>query len=122
MEIKYYQFKKKEKQLLKDLDENKKIIGIELYSHEMQDKEFIMEKSFFWINKNYGIISFEIDEKCINEVNFKEILEEFRKYIIPKIEEFFLWDAREIPLKYIKNGEEVLNEDQKVTSIYKKIY
>ena len=48
--------KRKEKQLLEDLEKNKKIESIQVITKEMEGKEIIDNKSYFLINQKYGII------------------------------------------------------------------
>ena len=61
--------KRKEKQLLEDLEENKKIKDIELYAKEMEGKEIIYDKSYFLISQKDGIIVFWTNTN-IEKVNF----------------------------------------------------
>ena len=116
--------KRKEKQLLNDLEENKKIKDIELYAKEMEGKEIIYDKSYFLISQKDGIIVFWTNTN-IEEIDFKEILEEMKKYVEPGIEEICDWESDEIPLRYIWEGEKILIPDKiipkKVTHIYKKV-
>ena len=116
--------KRKEKQLLEDLEKNKKIEDIELYTKEMEGKEIIDNKSYFLIDKEDGVIVFWTNTN-IEEIDFKEILEEMKKYVEPGIEEICDWESDEIPLRYIWDGEKILIPDKifpiKVTHIYKKI-
>ena len=116
--------KRKEKQLLEDLEKNKKIQDIELYTKEMEGKEIIDNKSYFLIDKEDGVIVFWTNTN-IEEIDFKEILEEMKKYVEPGIEEICDWESDEIPLRYIWDGEKILIPDKifpiKVTHIYKKI-
>ena len=116
--------KRKEKQLLEDLEKNKKIEDIELYTKEMEGKEIIDNKSYFLIDKEDGVIVFWTNTN-IEEIDFKEILEEMKKYVEPGIEEICDWESDEIPLRYIWEGEKILIPDKifpiKVTHIYKKI-
>ena len=89
--------KRKEKQLLKDLEKNILI-------------------------KNIGLETKEIKGK---EINFKEILENMKEYVEPGIEEICDWESEAIPLRYIWEGEKTLTPDniipKKVTHIYKKV-
>ena len=116
--------KRKEKQLLEELEKNKKIEDIELYAKEMEGKEIIDNKSYFLISQKDGIIAFWTNTN-IEEIDFKEILEEMKKYVEPGIEEICDWESDEIPLRYIWEGEKILIPDKifpiKVTHIYKKI-
>ena len=116
--------KRKEKQLLEELEKNKKIEDIELYAKEMEGKEIIDNKSYFLISQKDGIITFWTNTN-IEEIDFKEILEEMKKYVEPGIEEICDWESDEIPLRYIWEGEKILIPDKifpiKVTHIYKKI-
>ena len=116
--------KRKEKQLLEDLEKNKKIESIEVITKEMEGKEIIDNKSYFLINQKYGIIAFWTNTN-IEEIDFKEILEEMKKYVEPGIEEICDWESDEIPLRYIWEGEKILIPDKifpiKVTHIYKKV-
>ena len=116
--------KRKEKQLLEDLEKNKKILSIGLYTKEMEGKEIIDNKSYFSIDKERSIIVFWTNTN-IEEIDFKEILEEMKKYVEPGIEEICDWESDEIPLRYIWEGEKILIPDKifpiKVTHIYKKV-
>ena len=116
--------KRKEKQLLEELEKNKKIEDIELYAKEIEGKEIIDNKSYFLISQKDGIITFWTNTN-IEEIDFKEILEEMKKYVEPGIEEICDWESDEIPLRYIWEGEKILIPDKifpiKVTHIYKKI-
>ena len=116
--------KRKEKQLLEELEKNKKIEDIELYAKEMEGKEIIDNKSYFLISQKDGIITFWTNTN-IEEIDFKEILEEMKKYVEPGIEEICDWESDEIPLRYIWEGEKILIPDKifpiKVTHIYKKV-
>ena len=116
--------KRKEKQLLEDLEKNKKIEDIELYTKEMEGKEIIDNKSYFLIDKEDGVIVFWTNTN-IEEIDFKEILEEMKKYVEPGIEEICDWESEELPQRYIWDGEKILIPDKifpiKVTHIYKKI-
>ena len=116
--------KRKEKQLLEDLEKDIIIKNIGLETKEMEGKEIINDKSFFLIEKEDGIIAFWTNTN-IEEVNFEEILEEMKKYVEPGIEEICDWESDEIPLRYIWEGEKILIPDKifpiKVTHIYKKV-
>ena len=50
--------KRKEKQLLEDLEKNKKIESIEVITKEMEGKEIIDNKSYFLIDKEDEVIAF----------------------------------------------------------------
>ena len=116
--------KRKEKQLLEDLEKNKKIESIEVITKEMEGKEIIDNKSYFLIDKEYEVIAFWTNTN-IEKVNFEEILEEMKKYVEPGIEEICDWESDAIPLRYIWEGEKTLTPDniipKKVTHIYKKV-
>ncbi|MDO4691234.1 MAG: hypothetical protein Q4A58_08075 [Fusobacterium sp.] len=116
--------KRKEKKLLIDLEENRKIKNIELYTKEMEEKRIKYNKSYFLINEAEGVIVFWTNSN-IEEINFKEILEEMKKYVEPGIEEICDWESDAIPLGYIYEGEKTLEPDdiipKKVTIIYKKV-
>ena len=116
--------KRKEKQLLEDLEKNKKIESIEVITKEMEGKEIIDNKSYFLIDKEDGVIVFWTNTN-IEEIDFKEILEEMKKYVEPGIEEICDWESDAIPLRYIWEGEKTLTPDniipKKVTHIYKKV-
>ena len=116
--------KRKEKQLLEDLEKNKKIESIEVITKEMEGKEIIDNKSYFLIDKEDGVIVFWTNTN-IEKINFEEILEEMRKYVEPGIEEIFDWESDASPLKYILEGEKILIPDKiipkKITVIYKKV-
>ena len=116
--------KRKEKQLLEDLEKNKKIESIEVITKEMEGKEIIDNKSYFLIDKEDGVIVFWTNTN-IEKINFEEILEEMKKYVEPGIEEIFDWESDASPLKYILEGEKILIPDKiipkKITVIYKKI-
>ena len=116
--------KRKEKQLLENLEKNKKIESIEVITKEMEGKEIIDNKSYFLIDKEDGVIVFWTNTN-IEKVNFEEILEKMKKYVEPGIEEICDWESDEIPLRYIWEGEKILIPDKifpiKVTHIYKKI-
>ena len=116
--------KRKEKQLLEDLEKNKKIESIEVITKEMEGKEIIDNKSYFLIDKEDGVIVFWTNTN-IEKVNFEEILEKMKKYVESGIEEICDWESDEIPLRYIWEGEKTLTPDNiipnKVTHIYKKV-
>ena len=116
--------KRKEKQLLEDLEKNKKIEDIELQAKEMEGKEILYNKSYFLISQKDGIMVFWTNTN-IEKVNFEEILEEMKKYVEPGIEEICDWESDAIPLRYIWEGEKTLTPDniipKKVTHIYKKV-
>ena len=116
--------KRKEKQLLEDLEKNKKIESIQVITKEMEGKEIINNKSSFLINQKYGIIAFWTNTN-IEKVNFEEILEKMKKYVEPGIEEIFDWESGALPIVYIHNGEEALEKtgkfQDKITVIYKKV-
>ena len=116
--------KRKEKQLLEDLEKNKKIEDIELQAKEMEGKEILYNKSYFLISQKDGIMAFWTNTN-IEKVNFEEILEKMKKYVESGIEEICDWESDEIPLRYIWEGEKILIPDKifpiKVTHIYKKI-
>ena len=116
--------KRKEKQLLEDLEKNKKIESVQVITKEMEGKEIINNKSYFLINRKYGIIVFWTNTN-IEKINFEEILEEMKKYVEPGIEEIFDWESEASPLKYILEGEKILVPDKiipkKITHIYKKV-
>ena len=116
--------KRKEKQLLEDLEKNKKIESIEIITKEMEGKEIVDSKSCFLISQKDGIIAFWTNTN-IEKVNFEEILEEMKKYVESGIEEIFDWESEASPLKYILEGEKILVPDKiipkKITHIYKKI-
>ncbi|MFA1745798.1 hypothetical protein ACDQ58_12805, partial [Fusobacterium animalis] len=84
--------KRKEKQLLEDLEKNKKIESVQVITKEMEGKEIINNKSYFLINQKYGIIAFWTNTN-IEKVNFEEILEEMKKYVEPGIEEICDWES-----------------------------
>ena len=67
----------------------------------------------FWTNTN------------IEEINFKEILENMKEYVEPGIEEICDWESDAIPLRYIWEGEKILIPNKiipiKVTHIHKKV-
>ena len=116
--------KRKEKQLLEDLEKNKKIESIEVITKEMEGKEIIDNKSYFLIDKEDGVIVFWTNTN-IEKINFEEILEEMKKYVEPGIEEICDWESGSSPIVYIYEGEKILIPDKifpkKVTHIYKKV-
>jgi len=116
--------KRKEKQLLEDLEKNKKIESVQVITKEMKGKEIINNKSYFLINRKYGIIVFWTNIN-IEKINFEEILEEMKKYVEPGIEEICDWESDAIPLRYIWEGEKILIPNKiipiKVTHIHKKV-
>ena len=89
--------KRKEKQLLEDLEKNKKIESIEVITKEMEGKEIIDNKSYFLIDKEDGVIVFWTNTN-IEEIDFKEILEEMKKYVEPGIEEICDWESGYSPI------------------------
>ena len=116
--------KRKEKQLLEDLEKNKKIESIQVITKEMEGKEIINNKSSFLINQKYGIIAFWTNTN-IEKVNFEEILEKMKKYVEPGIEEIFDWESGSSPIVYVYEGEKSLERtgkfQDKITIIYKKV-
>ena len=116
--------KRKEKQLLEDLEKNKKIESIQVITKEMEGKEIINNKSSFLINQKYGIIAFWTNTN-IEKVNFEEILEKMKKYIEPGIEEIFDWESGSSPIVYVSDGESTIKRtgkfQDKITVIYKKV-
>ena len=116
--------RRKEKQLLEDLEKNKKIKSIEVITKEMEGKEIIDNKSYFLIDKEDGVIVFWTNTN-IEEIDFKEILEEMKKYVESGIEEICDWESDSSPIVYIYEGEKILVPDKifpkKVTHIYKKV-
>ena len=116
--------KRKEKQLLEDLEKNKKIESIEVITKEMEGKEIIDNKSYFLIDKEDEVIAFWTNTN-IEKVNFEEILEEMKKYVEPGIEEICDWESDSSPIVYVYEGEKILIPDKKfpkkVTHIYKKV-
>jgi len=123
-EVKILTIKRKEKQLLNDLEENKKIKDIELYAKEMEGKEIIYDKSYFLISQKDGIIVFWTNTN-IEKVNFEEILEEMKKYVEPGIEEICDWESDSSPIVYVSDGESTIKRtgkfQDKITIIYKKV-
>ena len=116
--------KRKEKQLLEDLEKNKKIESIEVITKEMEGKEIIDNKSYFLIDKEDEVIAFWTNTN-IEKVNFEEILEEMKKYVEPGIEEICDWESGSSPIVYVYEGEKSLERtgkfQDKITIIYKKI-
>ena len=116
--------KRKEKQLLEDLEKNILIKNIGLETKEMEGKEIIDNKSYFLIDKEDGVIVFWTNTN-IEKINFEEILEEMKKYVEPGIEEICDWESDAIPLRYIWEGEKILIPNKiipiKVTHIHKKV-
>ena len=116
--------KRKEKQLLEELEKNKKILSIGLYTKEMEGKEIIDNKSYFLISQKDGIIVFWTNTN-IEKVNFEEILEKMKKYVEPGIEEICDWESGALPIVYVYEGEKSLERtgkfQDKITIIYKKV-
>ena len=116
--------KRKEKQLLEDLEMGKEIKNIELYTKEIEEKQIVSNKSYFSIDKERSIIVFWTNTN-IEKVNFEEILEEMKKYVESGIEEICDWESDEVPLRYIWEGEKILIPNKifpiNVTHIYKKV-
>ena len=116
--------KRKEKQLLEDLEKNKKIESIEVITKEMEGKEIIDNKSYFLIDKEDGVIVFWTNTN-IEKINFEEILEEMKKYVEPGIEEICDWESGSSPIVYVYEGEKSLERtgkfQDKITIIYKKV-
>ena len=116
--------KRKEKQLLEELEKNKKILSIGLYTKEMEGKEIIDNKSYFLINKEDEVIAFWTNTN-IEKVNFEEILEEMKKYVEPGIEEICDWESGSSPIVYVSDGESTIKRtgkfQDKITVIYKKV-
>ena len=116
--------KRKEKQLLEELEKNKKIEDIELYAKEMEGKEIIDNKSYFLIDKEDGVIVFWTNTN-IEKVNFEEILEKMKKYVESGIEEICDWESGSSPIVYVYEGEKSLERtgkfQDKITIIYKKV-
>ena len=116
--------KRKEKQLLEDLEKNKKIESIEVITKEMEGKEIIDNKSYFLIDKEDGVIVFWTNTN-IEKINFEEILEEMKKYVEPGIEEICDWESDSSPIVYVYEGEKALERtgkfQDKITIIYKKV-
>ena len=116
--------KRKEKQLLEDLEKNKKIESIEVITKEMEGKEIIDNKSYFLIDKEDEVIAFWTNTN-IEKVNFEEILEEMKKYVEPGIEEICDWESGSSPIVYVSDGESTIKRtgkfQDKITIIYKKV-
>ena len=116
--------KRKEKQLLEDLEKNKKIESIEVITKEMEGKEIIDNKSYFLIDKEDGVIVFWTNTN-IEKINFEEILEEMKKYVEPGIEEICDWESGSSPIVYVSDGESTIKRTEKfqdkITIIYKKV-
>jgi len=103
---------------------NKEMKEAYFYAKEMEGKEIIDNKSYFLINRKYGIIVFWTNTN-IEKINFEEILEEMKKYVEPGIEEICDWESDSSPIVYVYEGEKILIPDKKfpkkVTHIYKKV-
>ena len=116
--------KRKEKQLLEDLEMGKEIKNIELYTKEIEEKQIVSNKSYFSIDKERSIIVFWTNTN-IEKVNFEEILEEMKKYVEPGIEEICDWESGSSPIVYVYEGEKSLERtgkfQDKITIIYKKV-
>ena len=116
--------KRKEKQLLEDLEKNKKIESIEVITKEMEGKEIIDNKSYFLIDKEDEVTAFWTNTN-IEKVNFEEILEEMKKYVEPGIEEICDWESGASPIVYVHEGAKSLERtgkfQDKITIIYKKV-
>ena len=116
--------KRKEKQLLEELEKNKKILSIGLYTKEMEGKEIIDNKSYFLISQKDGIIVFWTNTN-IEKVDFEEILEKMKKYVEPGIEEICDWESGSSPIVYVSDGESTIKRtgkfQDKITVIYKKV-
>ena len=116
--------KRKEKQLLKDLEKNILIKNIGLETKEIEGKEIIDNKSFFLIDKENAVIAFWTNTN-IEEIDFKEILEEMKKYVEPGIEEICDWESGSSPIVYVSDGESTIKRtgkfQDKITVIYKKV-
>ena len=116
--------KRKEKQLLEDLEKNKKIESIEVITKEMEGKEIIDNKSYFLIDKEDGVIVFWTNTN-IEKVNFEEILEKMKKYVESGIEEICDWESDSSSIVYVYEGEKALERtgkfQDKITIIYKKV-
>ena len=104
--------KRKEKQLLEDLEKNKKIESIEVITKEMEGKEIIDNKSYFLIDKEDGVIVFWTNTN-IEKVNFEEILEKMKKYVESGIEEICDWESGSSPIVYVYEGEKSLERTGK---------
>ena len=116
--------KRKEKQLLEDLEMGKEIKNIELYTKEIVEKQIVSNKSYFSIDKERSIIVFWTNTN-IEKVNFEEILEEMKKYVEPGIEEICDWESGSSPIVYVSDGESTIKRtgkfQDKITVIYKKV-
>ena len=116
--------KRKEKQLLKDLEKNILIKNIGLETKEIEGKEIKYSKSFFLIDKENAVIAFWTNIN-IEKVNFEEILEEMKKYVEPGIEEICDWESSSSPIVYVSDGESTIKRtgkfQDKITIIYKKV-
>ena len=116
--------KRKEKQLLEELEKNKKILSIGLYTKQIEGKEIIYDKCYFSINKEERVIAFWTNTN-IEEIDFKEILEEMKKYVEPGIEEICDWESGSSPIVYVSDGESTIKRtgkfQDKITIIYKKV-
>ena len=116
--------KRKEKQLLEDLEKNKKIESIEVITKEMEGKEILYDKCYFLIDKEDGVIVFWTNTN-IEKINFEEILEEMKKYVESGIEEICDWESGSSPIVYVYEGEKALERtgkfQDKITIIYKKV-
>ena len=116
--------KRKEKQLLEELEKNKKILSIGLYTKQIEGKEIIYDKCYFSINKEERVIAFWTNTN-IEEIDFKEILEEMKKYVEPGIEEICDWESDSSPIVYVSDGESTIKRtgkfQDKITIIYKKV-
>ena len=116
--------KKKGRKLIEDLEKNKKIEDIELQTKEMEGKEILYNKSYFLISQKDGMIVFWTNTN-IEEIDFKEILEEMKKYVEPGIEEICDWESGSSPIVYVCDGESTIKRtgkfQDKITIIYKKV-
>ena len=90
----------------------------------MEGKEIIDNKSYFLISQKDGIIAFWTNTN-IEEIDFKEILEEMKKYVEPGIEEICDWESGSSPIVYVYEGESTIKRtgkfQDKITIIYKKV-
>ena len=116
--------KRKEKQLLEELEKNKKILSIGLYTKQIEGKEILYDKCYFLIDKEDGVIVFWTNTN-IEKVNFEEILEKMKKYVESGIEEICDWESDSSPIVYVYEGEKALEKtgkfQDKITIIYKKV-
>ena len=116
--------KKKGRKLIEDLEKNKKIEDIELQTKEMEGKEILYNKSYFLISQKDGMIAFWTNTN-IEKIDFKEILEEMKKYVEPGIEEICDWESGSSPIVYVCDGESTIKRtgkfQDKITIIYKKV-